>query len=217
VKKVSSAMLAIVTVNVIYQFLGGSAVCAALKDAVKLYNDGQFSQAKAVFEQELGSTMGSPDTAYYYALTLNSMRRTQDAVKICKTILKRYPKSNAAKMSKLAIVRWSVKSDVDIGLVGLKYAVHPGQEATIVTVFQGTPASNARLQEGDCIMRVDGVSTKNLDKDRLYQLIGGQPDTKVRLTIRKGDATSEKSLVRMHSADFARAYPDIWRLYLSSM
>jgi predicted metalloprotease with PDZ domain len=218
VRIIARATIAILTVNIISACLAASA--SLIDDAIKLYKEKEYTQARRLFERDRYSTMHSSDAAYYYALTLNSLGNTQDALRVCRAILKRYPKSAAASMSRLALVRWSVKPAAvgpDIGILGLKFAVHSGQEATIAEVFEGTPASAASIEEDDVIIRVDGKSTKSVDKEQVYRLMIGKPDTKVRFTIRRGNKTFDKLLTRMHSVDSAKTHPEIWKLYLSTM
>lgn len=105
----------------------------------------------------------------------------------------------------------------DIGILGFKFKLAFGRDPEIATVFPDTPAEKEQLQAGDVILSVDGVSTKGLDKEAIYQKLVGKPNTKVGLTVRRGDRSFEKTLIRMHSKDFAKVHPDIWRMYVSSM
>lgn len=104
----------------------------------------------------------------------------------------------------------------DLGVIGFKFAVVPNEEASVAEVFRDTPAWTAHIEKGDYIVQIDGTSTKNLDREHLYQLLNGHPDTKIKITFRKNDKTFQKTLTRMHSAVFAKEHPDIWKLYTSS-
>ena len=109
--------------------------------------------------------------------------------------------------------KFAPPSDADFGLLGFKFAIHANRPVTIFEVYPGTPAAAVDLRKGDCVLQVDGVITNNLKRDELYGLLRGQPDTIVELTIRRGDSEFVRSLKRMHSKDFAKAHPDLWKDY----
>jgi C-terminal processing protease CtpA/Prc len=84
-------------------------------------------------------------------------------------------------------------------------------------VFADTPAAQADLKQGDLIIEINSAPTKDLDKEKIYQLLSGKPDTKVVLKVERNGKTLSKSLTRMHSVEFAKAHPDIWKKYVSTM
>jgi C-terminal processing protease CtpA/Prc len=206
VKKPAS-VIAVISIGVVLQLLVTHAACASPIDGINLYNDKKYVEARQLFEQNLHDTMSSPLTYYYYALTLKALGENQAAVRVCNNLIKRYPNTAAANQCKVALARWS---SGDIGVVGLKFMASPRREARIVSVFEGTPASEALLQNGDYIAQVDGKSTLDLNTEQVYRLIVGRPGSTVRLTIRRGDVTYEKSLKRMHSKEFGKTHPDIY-------
>ncbi len=66
----------------------------------------------------------------------------------------------------------------------------------ILEVFQGSPAARAGLQRGDVIIAVNGRSLKGLSVNRSGALIRGHAGTRVRLTIRRGHRTFQRTLTR---------------------
>lgn len=123
----------------------------------------------------------------------------------------------AAHSSKSSTSRSTVKdtsnSVVDIGILGMRFGVHNGQSAVIDKVFPDTPAEKSQLQVGDVILAVDTVPTAGLTKDEIYNMLVGDPESKVTLTIKRRSTTFSKTLTRMHSREFARAHPDFWKAY----
>jgi len=100
-----------------------------------------------------------------------------------------------------------------VGIVGLKFKSVDHQPVEIEEVFPDTPAEKAQLKAGDIITHVDGRSTKGLTKDEIFHAIIGPPNTKLILTVQRGDETFSKTLTRLHALDFAKAHPSIWDMY----
>jgi C-terminal processing protease CtpA/Prc len=98
--------------------------------------------------------------------------------------------------------------------IGLKFKKIYKEFPEVDTVFAGGPASIAQLR--DIITKVDGHPTNVLNQDEIYRMLVGQPDTKVNVTIRRGDATLVKTLNRLRGKEFAKIYPDIWKMYQST-
>ncbi len=63
--------------------------------------------------------------------------------------------------------------------------------ATIVTVFEGSPAQRVGLRNGDAITRVDGVFTNGLTLGQVTSRTRGKVGTNVRLTIRRPGSGQE--------------------------
>lgn len=68
--------------------------------------------------------------------------------------------------------------------VGLEVAVRDGW-ITVITPIQGSPAEKAGLQTGDRIIKIDGVSTENMDLIEAVKLMRGRRGSQVNLTIRR--------------------------------
>ncbi len=211
---------------VIIPLLLGIESSAANGDGIKLYNDRHYQEARRAFEQNKIAIWKDPSAAYYYALTLNALEKTEDALEICNKILRCFPRSDAARQSKIAIQRWSSshgssatvpgQGHSGIGIVGLKFQVAPGSAPMITAIFPGTPAEEAGLLWGDDIVSVEKVSTKDLSKEQIFSLIIGKPGTVVHISLRRKGKVFSRALKRMHSNAFAKAHPDIWKDYVDS-
>lgn len=66
----------------------------------------------------------------------------------------------------------------------------------IVAVAAGGPAEEAGIQPGDIITHADGTALGDLDTTRVRNLIMGEKNTKVMLTVLRGEQTLEISVTR---------------------
>jgi len=106
----------------------------------------------------------------------------------------------------------------NIGIVGFKFVLEPNKEPLINVVFPDTPAAKAHLQKGDRILAVDGVPTHGFDKEEIYQMVVGEPDTVVTISILRGtDTLKEKALVRTALKKYKKLNPAMWRNYMLNM
>ena len=71
-----------------------------------------------------------------------------------------------------------------------------GQGVDIVDVTEGGPAEKAGLQPGDIITHVDGQSVMGLDTTALQNLIMGERNTRVMITVLRGTESLEFSVTR---------------------
>ena len=106
------------------------------------------------------------------------------------------------------------KATEDIGIIGIAFGRSHGRGLVIDTVHAGTPAQKGNIKAGDEILKIDGLSTKGLARGELYECIVGKPDTSVKLTIKRNGRVYTVPLKRMHSAEFAKDHPELWKLYL---
>jgi hypothetical protein len=102
-----------------------------------------------------------------------------------------------------------------VGIIGVKFHKLPDGPAVINTVFAGTPAAKAGMHVDDQIVAVDGVPTRNLNKDQCYDLIVGSPDTPVTLSVLRRQNFDVKQMVRMDFNDIPD--PLVRRDYLNSL
>ncbi len=102
-----------------------------------------------------------------------------------------------------------------VGIIGVKFHKLADGPAVINTVFDGTPASKAGMHVDDLIVAVDGVPTRNLNKDQCYDLIVGSPDTPVTLSVLRHQIFDVKQMVRMDFNDIPD--PLVRRDYLNSL
>jgi len=67
--------------------------------------------------------------------------------------------------------------------VGIQITKEPGEPLKVVTPLADSPALKAGIRAGDIITAVDGTPTKNLNVNRVVDMIMGEKGTKVVLTI----------------------------------
>jgi C-terminal processing protease CtpA/Prc len=111
--------------------------------------------------------------------------------------------------------------DIDnVGIIGLKFVIDTRKDPSprINHVFPDTPASKAHLQSGDVILAVDGVPTSGLDKEEVYNMLVGEPDTAVTIKIRRGSNTlMTKTLTRTALKEYKTLNPTMWQNYVWSL
>jgi C-terminal processing protease CtpA/Prc len=189
------------------------------KEACELFWRGQYEEAQKVFEGDLQSTWRDPDSAVLYGSTLKELGKTSAAISVWERIVREHPHSDAAKRARLAILSCThtsaLNSDKDIGILGLYVTANYPQSAKVKTVYPGTPAEKANLHSGDVIVSIDGEPTATYTSREIGQMLMGRPNTRVKLVLKRGDATLKETLTRMHSERFAQAHPELWRQYLS--
>jgi C-terminal processing protease CtpA/Prc len=217
--------------------MSNKVLASETEDAIKLYEASQFREAREKFADVLDETMRDSRSAYYYALSLNSSGHTPEAIVVCRQIMGKFPNTEAAKQSKDAIAKWSKFNAVanasqaararalasrpirpinpKMGIVGLKFEMIGNNFPKIRLVFPDTPAAKV-LKPADVITAVDGVSTMGLSKEEIFDLIVGEPNTKVAITVRRGDEYITHTLVRLSAVTFSKQHPDIWLDYQRS-
>lgn len=67
-------------------------------------------------------------------------------------------------------------------------------EITTTTVYEGTPAQEAGLLEGDILIKVDGIDIEGEELSTVINRIKGEEGTSVELTILRGDELEECTL-----------------------
>jgi len=70
-----------------------------------------------------------------------------------------------------------------------------GQDIVVVTPFKGSPAEAAGIKAGDAVLAVDGESTQGWAVDKAVLKIRGPKGTKVTLSIRHKDSTTQEITV----------------------
>lgn len=66
----------------------------------------------------------------------------------------------------------------------------------IVGLFDGSPAKKAGLKEGDSFIKVNGQDVSTYDLEKLTNMIKGKPNTKVTITVLRGDKEITKTITR---------------------
>lgn len=80
--------------------------------------------------------------------------------------------------------------------IGVLLTVTEANGAEVVRVYDGNPAANAGVREGDIITAVDGKSTLGLSHDDVSGMIGGADGTTVALTVKRGGETLQIDVQR---------------------
>ena len=70
----------------------------------------------------------------------------------------------------------------------------------VVAALDGSPAARAGLRPGDYIRAIDGQSTRDTSVYQGIRLLGGQPGTKVKLTILRGNAAEPHTVELVREA-----------------
>lgn len=130
--------------------------------------------------------------------------------------LKSAPWANSPKDITL---KGAVKEDVSnakqltgIGVIGIRFIHQSGYPSYIEQIYPNSPASHSGLSPKDLIFAIDGVRTDHLNSDSVYQLLAGDPGTKVKLFITRGQSMFNVELLR---EDLANLSPDVQNRYLS--
>ncbi|MEJ2568029.1 MAG: S41 family peptidase, partial [candidate division WOR-3 bacterium] len=101
-----------------------------------------------------------------------------------------------------------VHTEGEFGGLGIQISKR-GDYITIISPIEGTPAYEAGLIAGDKIVKIDGVSTKDMKLDKGVSMMRGKPGTDVTLTIsRKGleeeiDFTITRAIIKIKSVPYA--------------
>lgn len=72
-------------------------------------------------------------------------------------------------------------------------------ELLVVRVYEASPADEVGVQQGDVILKVDGVAVNAADRQsfsRATSLMAGEDGTELRLSLRRGDAQIELTIIR---------------------
>lgn len=123
------------------------------------------------------------------------------------------------KIQEKIILKGNVQEDVSkakpltgIGVIGLRFIHQAGYPSYVEQVYSNSPASRAGLKAKDLIFAIDGVRTDELSSDSVYQLLSGDPGTKVKIFITRGQTMFNVEMIREDLANFS---PDVQNRYLS--
>ena len=116
-------------------------------------------------------------------------------------------------------LKGTIKEDVSnakqltgIGVIGIRFIHQSGFPSYIEQIYSNSPASRAGLSPKDLIFAIDGVRTDHLNSDSVYQLLAGDPGTRVKVFITRGQSMFNVEVVREDLANFS---PEIQNRYLS--
>ena len=106
-----------------------------------------------------------------------------------------------------------VHTEGEFGGLGIQISKR-GDYITIISPIEGTPAYDAGLMQGDKIVKIDGVSTKDMKLDKGVSMMRGKPGTDVTIAIsRKGldgeiDFTITRAIIKIKSVPYASLLKD---------
>ena len=116
-------------------------------------------------------------------------------------------------------LKGTIKEDVSnakqltgIGVIGIRFIHQSGYPSYVEQIYPNSPASRAGLRPKDLIFAIDGVRTDHLNSDSVYQLLAGDPGTRVKIFITRGQSMFNIELLR---EDLANLSPDVQNRYLS--
>lgn len=89
----------------------------------------------------------------------------------------------------------SIETSGKFGGLGIHISSKDGY-IYVVSPIEGTPAFRAGIKPGDYIIQIEDQTTKGMTVDKAVSLLRGNPGTKVKITIKRGDEIFEKVLTR---------------------
>ena len=101
-----------------------------------------------------------------------------------------------------------VHTEGEFGGLGIQISKR-GDYITIISPIEGTPAYDAGLMQGDKIVKIEGISTKDMKLDKAVSMMRGKPGTDVTISIsRKGldkelDFTIKRAVIKIKSVPYA--------------
>ncbi len=69
--------------------------------------------------------------------------------------------------------------------VGIQIQKDPGESLKVVSPLPGSPAHKAGIKTGDMVLTVNGQATRDMNLDKLVEMIMGEAGTKVKLMIQR--------------------------------
>ena len=124
-----------------------------------------------------------------------------------------------AKVPEKIILKGNIREDISkikpqtgIGVIGLRFIHQTGYSSYVEQIYQNSPASRAGIRPKDLIFAIDGVRTDYLTSDGVFDMLSGEPGTKVKVFITRGQSMFNVELVREDLANFS---PEIQNRYLS--
>ena len=147
------------------------------------YVDGTFNQVdwKAVRKDYLGKNYKNQDEAY----------------KAVREMLKKLGDPYTRFMNPEEFQAMQIDTSGELTGVGIQLAKdEKTNQLIVIAPIEDTPAYKAGILAKDFIVKVDGKPTKGMDVDDAVKLIRGKPNTKVVLTIKRGDKNIDYPLVR---------------------
>lgn len=140
----------------------------------RTYVDGTFNKTdwRAVRQEYLGREYSSREAAY-------------EAIR---EMLKKLEDPYTRFMDPQAFKNMQVDTSGELTGVGIQLSQdEKTKELIVVAPIEGTPAFQAGILARDVITKIDGKSTEGMDSNAAVELIRGEVDTEITLTIKRGD------------------------------
>jgi carboxyl-terminal processing protease len=149
----------------------------------RTYVDGTFNQLdwRSVRKEYLG----------------RSYKTKEEAYKAIREMLKKLGDPYTRFMDPEEFKNMQIDTSGELTGVGIQLA--KDQETgklVVIAPMEETPAYKAGILAKDIILKIDGKTTKGMEVDEAVKLIRGKPDTKVVLTIQRGDKEIDYPLIR---------------------
>lgn len=85
--------------------------------------------------------------------------------------------------------------ETSFGGIGVMVSLEDGK-IVVIDLLDGMPASNIGIEVGDIIVNVDGIDVTNKTVSEVALLISGDPDTTVKVTVKRGAEEIEYDVTR---------------------
>jgi carboxyl-terminal processing protease len=161
----------------------------------RTYVDGTFNQVdwKAIRNQYLNRSYTNKKQAY-------------DAIR---EMLKKLDDPYTRFMDPSEFKNMQIDTSGELTGVGIQLAAdEKTKKLTVIAPIEDSPAFSAGVQAKDIITKIDGKTTEGMDINQAVQLIRGPVNTKVMLTIQRGDQELEfeikRARIELHPVRFSR-------------
>ena len=98
-------------------------------------------------------------------------------------------------MSAEELDQFSSGINLNIVGIGISYSKYAGVP-TVLRVYKDAPADKAGIQEGDQLIKVDGIDVTEMDTDEIRELVLGEEGTIVTITIRREGEEMDLAITR---------------------
>lgn len=160
----------------------------------------------------LVAAIASAATMLYFGLSDSKLTELEKLID--KKFVGQYDEDDVQDAAAAAMVaalgdRWSfyataeefeaLMSDMSNSFVGIGVSVVQREDGTgedIISVIEGGPAQEAGLQVGDIIIKVNGTSVAGMDTTQTRNLIVGEEDTQVVITVLRGEQELDYVITR---------------------
>ncbi|MEN2998108.1 MAG: S41 family peptidase [Brevinematia bacterium] len=168
-----------------------------------------FSYSKIFGDKNIFKIFSRDDDYYYYLEIFNSVYNLiksayVDADKVdtktlfhgaIKGMLESLKDPHTAFLSEDDFKELTVETSGKFGGLGIHISSKDGY-IYVISPIEDTPAFREGIRPGDYIIAINGETTKGMSVEKAVKLLRGTPGTKVTITIKRGDETFDKTIVR---------------------